>query len=365
MTKRVIERRLAHHRLAGAGATSVEEVVASMGAMQAQDYPGALWAVGLRLPGAKLADVEDAVRRGTIVRTWPMRGTLHFVPAADVRWMLALAGARMLPRLQSYRERLGLDEATLARAGEVLRALLDDGAARSRVELARQLDEAGISTAEGRAYHIFMFHALRGAICCGPPAGRVHTFARLDAWAPKQRAFSDDEALALLARRYLNGHAPATARDFAWWSGLPLNQARRALELLEPAETAVSGRARSPRAHLLPAFDEYLLGYKDRDDVLDPARADDIAPGGNGVFRPTIVVDGRVAGTWSRKLGKQRATIDLCPFDPLDAAAADAVEEAAARYAAFMSRDLALTWSRRPRAPRRRGAAARPGTAAG
>jgi hypothetical protein len=323
-------------------------VVAALGAMQAQDAAGGLWSVGVRA-GAACAEVERAVEAGAIVRTWPVRGTLHVVAAEDVRWMLALLGPRVVAGSARRKRDLGLDEATLARGRDVVGEALAGGVRRTRADVMDVLERHGVSTAGQRGYHILWHLAVTGAICFGPPEGKQPTFVLLDEWVPPRALPDRDASLAMLASRYFGSHGPATLADFVGWADLLVGDARRAIELATdlarvtdgdrtwwlPRDVPAAGDI-APSAHLLAGFDEYVLGYKDRGDVLDPAHADRIVPGGNGVFRPTLVVDGRVAGTWRQTVRKRGVTVHFDPFAPLAAAARDALVAAAADYARFL-----------------------------
>src|SRR5438132_5983799 len=223
--------RLRNQQIAQQDFRTPAEVVAYLGALQAQDFAGGKWAIGLRLPNASEADIEGAVADRTIVRTWPMRGTLHFVPAADVRWMLALMASRVVAGSAGRYRSLGLDERTLERGGEALAIALAGRRSLTRPELYRVLDEAGIRSADGRGLHIIAHHAQTGLVCFASHAGKQPTFVLLDERVPPATMLDRDEALAELAKRYFTSHGPASLQDFAWWSGLPLRDVRAGAEL--------------------------------------------------------------------------------------------------------------------------------------
>jgi hypothetical protein len=330
---RIAHQRLVNQRIEGEKFEKPEEVVRWLGAMQAQDYPQALWAIGLRLQSATVADVERAISDGRIVRTWPMRGTLHFVPPEDARWMLKLSASRILARDGRRLEQLGLDEEVMERCRELFYDALRGHKRLSRPEMMQVLEEAGIGTGNQRGYHILWYLSQSGLICPGPMRDKQQTFVLLDEWVPDSRELSREEALAELAGRYFASHGPATVHDLAWWAGLTVTEARSGLEATMPGlvsekkdgkEYWMAGDAPDHTArdgssvHLLPAFDEYLLGYKDRGAVLAVEDAQRVVPGKNGIFFPTIVVGGRVVGTWKRKLKKNSVDISLSPFAHLD-----------------------------------------------
>jgi len=346
--------RLFHQGIVGPAHAGPGEVVRRLGALQAQDYRQSLWAIGLRTRRSTVTDIERAIAAGQILRTWPMRGTLHFVPPEDARWMLRLSAARVIARDRRRLEQLELDAAIMERCKELFYDALHGGRRLPRSRMMQVLEGAGISTAQQRGYHVLWHTAQTGLICIGPLQDNEQTFVLLDEWAPKPRELSREEALAELAGRYFAGHGPATVRDFAWWSGLTVTDARAGLEAAKPGliaamldgkECWMADDALDQTAYegssvcLLPGFDEYLLGYKDRSAVLAPEHAPRIVPGNNGVFLPTIVVDGQVVGTWQRRRNKNAVEIFLSPFAPLGASA-ERVIEAASRYSAFLGLPL-------------------------
>lgn len=326
-------------------------IVRRLGAVQAQDFLGSLWALGLRRRGAVEADIEAAIGSGAIVRSWPLRGTLHFVAAGDLRWMLALLAPRMIARSAGRHRQLGLDDAAFARCRRVFDRVLRDGRPQTRPALYAALAAAGVATDESRGLHILGRLAQEGMICFGPRAGRRPTFVLLDAWIPPTPTRPKDEAVGDLAGRFFSTRGPATVADFAWWSGLPVREARSAVEAAGGrlrAET-IDGQpfwrgaepvrpSRSSAVHLLPGFDEYTVAYKDRAAVLDPAHARAVNLGG-GMLKPVVVADGRVVGTWARTLAGSAVTVTVRPFGRLSRAATVGVEAAAERYRRFLALD--------------------------
>jgi hypothetical protein len=347
----VMRRRLDVQCISATTMSRPADVVARLGAVQAQDYLGALWAVGLRLSDATEHAVERALADRTIVRTWPMRGTLHFVAAADARWMVELLGPRIVTRAAGRLRVLGLDDTTLARARRALVLALEGGRTLTRPALYQVLERAKVSTAGQRGLHILWRLAHDCFLCFGPRQGKQQTFVLFDEWLPAAKPRQREEALAALAERYFMGHGPATAADFAWWAGLALGDARRAVHLAKSAleEERVDGRpvwvARSsttPRvarakAYLLPAFDELLVGYADRSAAVDAAQAFGVNAGG-GILKPTVVVDGRVVGTWKRALAPGGVAFSPTWFDDPSAQRMARVARAFHRYASFLGR---------------------------
>ncbi|WBC16793.1 winged helix DNA-binding domain-containing protein [Micromonospora sp. WMMA1998] len=338
---------------------SVADVVEWFGAMQAQDAASGLWSLGVRLPGRNQDDVRAALERREALRTWPMRGTVHLVPARDAHWMLAVTGVRALAAVAGRWRQLGLTVADGDEAGDVLGAALSGGGRLSRTDCLAALRDAGLDTTGQRGYHLLWYASQRGITCIAPHVGAEQTFVLLDDWVPDPHRPERDEALAMLAHRYVRGHGPVTRHELARWSGLTVTDATRAVALagdrLAPVE--VDGEAAvvdaalldAPRApvddvHTLPGFDEYLLGFKDRSLMLDPAHADAVVPGNNGMFQSTVVRGGRVVGTWKRTLGRSAVTVTVRQLVPFDAALRARVDAALTDYARFLGLDLRHSW---------------------
>lgn len=349
--------RLRAQRIDGDKFERPEDAVAWLGAVQAQDYFGALWGVGMRLNRATEADVERAVAERKIVRTWPMRRTLHFVAAADVRWMLPLLTPRVVAGMaRRLHQHVGLDESSFTRAKKLFERALRGGRRLTRGAMYEVLEAGRIPSSDGRGLHVIARLAQDGFLCFGPREGRQPTFVLLDEWVPPSRKLARDEALAELAARYFTSHGPATLQDFTWWSGLTAADARAATEMARPrlASETVAGRtywlaasapsvdSAAPRVHLLPPFDEYVVAYRDRAAVLDPSRTKTLNPG-NGVFSPTVVSGGRVVGTWRRTLKKGAVVVTPSPFARLKRDEERALASAAARYGAFLNLPVVLT----------------------
>ena len=324
------------------------EVVAWLGAMQAQDYLAALWGLGLRTPKSTEATIETAIADGSVIRTHVFRGTWQYVAREDVRWMLGLVGARVIASAASRLRELELDRKTLKRCGELFAKALAGGRQLTRKEMAEVLARARIRAVNRRLFYILWHAELDGVTCSGARRGKQSTFALMDDRVPKARALTRETALAGLATRYFRSRGPATARDFAWWSGLTLGEARQAVALAGTSleSTMIHGEAfwfvgdraapqLSPTAHLLPAFDEYLVGYQNRNAVIDPVHARKVNNAG-GILKPAVVIDGRVAGIWGRTLARETVAITVRPFGPLTRPERDALADAAARYGRFL-----------------------------
>jgi hypothetical protein len=346
---------IAHHRLrnlqiALATCKQAGEVLLSLGAVQAQDYASALWAMGLRLPQATETDIEQAIADRTIVRTWLMRGTLHFVAAADINWMLKFLTPRTIAQAARRNQQLELDETTFIRCEKVFVRALQGGNQLTREEMFALLQRDRIAVHSQRGYHILWRLAQESILCFGTRQGKRQTFALLDEWVPRGPSLETDAALTELALRYFCGHGPATLADFVGWAGLKVSEARAGIEMASSrlARETIEGKVYwmppgSPALHLnsssvylLPGFDEYILGYQDRSASLDAQYAQRIVPGGNGIFLPTIVSNGRVVGTWKRVLKKKSLAIIASPFRALTKTEKRSCDVAAERYGRFL-----------------------------
>jgi hypothetical protein len=358
----LVARRLAAQQIGPPALTDPAELVSRMGAVQAQDPVGARWALGLRLRGRPVeATISRALAEGEILRTHVMRWTWQLVTPADLHWMLPLVAPRLVTRAARRHRELALDAATFRRSHVAFERALRDGAHLTRGELGAALRAAGIAVDGPRLSHLLGHAELHALVCSGAPRGKQATWALLAHRAPPTRApLSRDQALAELARRYFRSRGPATAADFAWWSGLRPVDARAGLAAVEAelASDDVEGTiywrardaARSPGpapapagAFLLPAFDEYLVAYKDRTAMLAARDARRINAGG-GMLAPCVVVDGRVVGTWRRSLGRAGVMIELALFAKPATADRARIVEAAERYAAFLGLDAKIVF---------------------
>ena len=351
-------RRLLNQLVAGGRLDKPGDVVRRLGAMQAQDYHQVMWAIGSRTTNACLADIEQSIAGREIVLTWSMRGTIHAVPSDEVRGMLQLLTPRILAGDKRRLEQLELTPDVIARSKEILYRVLHGNRPITRPDLMQAFEDSGIRTNGQRGYHLLWHHAQTGLICLGPREGKQQTFVLLDDWVPKSLypTMSSEETLTRLTASYFTSHGPATVNDYAWWTGLMLADARRGLELVRerlasatvgdqiywfsPSSPGSGDVEAHPSVYLLPGFDEYILGYKNRMDVLREEHAKYIVPGNNGMFMPTIVVDGQVAGTWKRNVKKRGMDIELYLFRAQEDRENE-LKTASLRYSEFM--ELPLT----------------------
>lgn len=345
--------RLAAQRISKSEFTTPAQVVSWLGALQGQDYPGALWSVGLRLPHSTAASIEQALAETRIVRTWVMRGTLHVVAAEDVRWMTELLGPKIISGIAARYRQLELDDETMHRSIDIFANALRDGQDLDRPALLALLNAQGISTEGQRAPHLLQRACYEG-IMCQTTTLKHPTYTALDDRFPR-RTWTREEAVAELTRRYVLSRGPVTIQDFVQWSGLTLTEARAGFAAHKAlfSEETLNGQsywwdasapiARMPSVmFLLPGFDEYLLGYKDRTAVLDPAYAQRVCPGNNGVFMPTMVSQGRMIGLWKKTFRKETLILGAEPFSTFTIADKEAFAAASRPYGAFLGVSMVM-----------------------
>ncbi|MEO8846915.1 MAG: winged helix DNA-binding domain-containing protein, partial [Kofleriaceae bacterium] len=334
--KHLSKLRLVAQRLVGSTLATPLEVARWMLAVQAQDLSAAKWALGMRAPGTTVADVDAALANGSIVRSWPMRGTLHLTPAEDLKWMLALATPRVLAGAKQRQQALQLDAKTFSKARDVAHEVLAGKKQLTRSALLAAFNAAKLDAEPHRGYHILWYLAQTGSICLGPSEGKDQSYVLCDEWIAAPRELLREESLGELARRYFLSHGPATLKDLARWAKLTMPDARVALELAKPALAHHDGYyfdehtviADDSSVLALPAFDELILGYEDRTCSLPARFSERVVPGGNGVFLSTIVVRGEVVGTWARTQKAKEVVVEARPFTKLTVAATKGFERA-------------------------------------
>lgn len=334
------------------------DLVGWMGAMQAQDFPMSQWAIGARLPDATEADVKKALDEGVILRTHVLRPTWHLVSAGDIYWMQELTAPHIRASMNARHKQLELDAAVLSKTNKILEKTLEGGRHRSRQEVLDAFTKAGIALNDNRAAHLLFSAELDCLICSGVTHGNGQTYALLEERVPRPASINRPEALARLAQRYFSSHGPATLADFIWWSGLPVRDARNALEMVRSefvfesieGETywfspSISDAAKGTAAVLLlPAFDEFIISYKDRKAAL-ASEHHKKAVSENGIFRPVIVVNGRVKGLWKRSFKKDKVLVETGFFQQPDPQELLRTEQAAAAFGRFLDKTAELVFS--------------------
>ena len=351
--------RLHNQKLSTTDCTTPTEVVNWLGAVQAQDYAGAKWALGQRMKDGSDAMLEKAFTDGSILRTHMLRPTWHFVTQTDICWMLKLTGPRVHAMNAYMYRQSGLDNSTFKKSNSVLEKTLRGGKQYTRTELGSALDRAGISAEGVRLGYLMIYAELEGIICSGGRRGKQFTYALLDERAPQAKVLSYEESLAELTSRYFTSRGPASLADFVWWSGLTMVEARKGLELIKPrlrhhiidgqtfwfAESAPEAKDSAPLVCLLPDYDEYLVGYADRRATFDATHTEKLDARGSVLAQYTIVLDGQVIGTWKRMLKPRQVLVEALAFKTLRKADKQAVAEAADRYGKFHSLPVELTWT--------------------
>lgn len=348
----IVQLRLQNQKIVGFHFKTPEEVVSWMGGMQAQDYLGSLWAIGLRTQSCTEKEVEKAIADRKIVRTWPMRRTLHFVPAEDVHWMVGLTSERIINIYGAHMPQLGLNEEILAHARKVITKELIGGKIVTRPALNEALEKAGIDTKEGRGLHLVWRLGQESLICFGPREGKQQTFVLLDEWLPKKKMLTREEAIGKLTLRYFTSHGPATMYDFSWWSGLTIADVKAGIASIQSKlhEETIDGKhyfmGRSvpsvdtnASVDLLPPFDEYIVSYKDRTAVLKTEHNNFVNNGG-GMFAPVIVINGKVVGSWMREVKKNGVRLAFQSFSKFTAEDHRIIADAGKRYGTFLGSSI-------------------------
>ena len=352
----IIRYRLYNQHLSARHFTDAADVVRYMGAVQAQDFAAAKWALGLRLDNNTDNDIEGAFNNGTILRTHLMRPTWHFVAPGDIRWLLALSAPRVKAQCAFGYRQCSLDDTIFKRSNKVLTKALSGGKHLTRDQLIPVFQKAGIATNELRLIHLMMRAELDGIVCSGPRTGKQFTYALLEERVPPAKTLSREEALAKLAKQYFTSHGPATLQDFAWWSGLTMTDSKAALKMIATEfiseqigeqEYWFSSSLQDPntapgQALLLPNYDEYIISYKDRSNLVDPKANVVLDSRGNVIFNHTILLNGKIAGTWKRTVLKNSVELNITPFIKLNKAQHAAINTAAKLYGTFINKTAVL-----------------------
>jgi hypothetical protein len=350
----IVRHRMINQQLEGTKYKTVRELVSWFGAVQAQDYEMAKWAIGIRLP-VTAAKVEKAITSGEIIRTHILRPTWHFVSSGDIRWMLMLSAPRIKGLLNSNWRKMELDEKTFYRSHRIMQNVLSGNNFLSREELVIRLKSKGIYPGNPmRTAHLMLRAELDGVICNGPKKGKTFTYALLDEKVPPLPKLEKEEALAELAKRYFFSHGCATLQDFCWWSGLAVKDAKTGMELIKKAldSSIINDKTYwfrpiplppedTGRIHFLPAFDEFLISYKDRSPSL-PAKLTNRAITKNGIFRPLIILNGKVTGVWTKTLKDNHIVIHPYLEGPRNTLKNEGLQDALNRYSHFLKMKIIM-----------------------
>ncbi|MBN8852285.1 MAG: hypothetical protein BGO55_00890 [Sphingobacteriales bacterium 50-39] len=331
----IIYRRLINQQIAGEKFAEPAGLIQWMGCIRAEDFAAAKWAIGNRVAGSTDKTIEQAFNQGQILRAHLLQPEWHFISPTDIRWMLALTS----PRLRSFNKEiyrtLGIDASILKKSKRIIVQRLEKGQ-QTRMQLWNAMKEEHIHTDELRMGWLLMDAELDGLICSGGMEGHQFTYALLDQRAPMIRHGGKEELLAELARRYFLSRGPATVRDFAGWSGLHMTDIGIGMELnkqwlasevvdgqvywFDPSGSAVDHPS---SLFLLPALDEWSIAYS-----------------GNSFFKPMLIIDGQISGTWTALLGKDTLTIDIATPVTMDSVLRDAIQQQMGRYGVFLGKRL-------------------------
>jgi hypothetical protein len=335
------------------------DAVRQLGAVQAQDYAGAKWALGQRLVGYTNAVIDKAFNEGKILRTHILRPAWHFVTPADIHWMLLISAPRVHAVSSYYYRKAGLDSAMAKRTNTVITKALRGGNQLMRTEIASALEKAGISTSGELQMNYILIHAeLDGVICSGARRGKQFTYALLQERAPQVRTWKQKEAIAELVKRYFKTRGPATLHDFTWWSGLTMADSKSAMEMVksEFASENINGQTywfpesnvlqgeKTPTAYLLPNYDEYFIGFKDRSAIGEAAGTVNLPANDPTLIANVIVLNGQVVGGWKRTLKKDTVSIELKLLIKLTRNEKKAIELGAERFGGFLGLTPAIIW---------------------
>jgi len=318
MPLEIPSQRLHNQRLSHTKFKTPNEVVQWLGAVQAQDYAGAKWALAQRMTDTTDTALDQAFADGSILRTHLMRPTWHFVTPKDIRWLLALTAPRVHAISAYMYRQSGLDKTIFKKSNSTLEKALRDGKQLMRTELARELAKVGIPANGFRLSYLMMYAELEGVICSGARRGKQFTYALLEERAPKVKMLTRDEALAEITSRYFTTRGPATLQDFTWWSGLTMTDAKNGIAMVKSQFTSevideqtywftastLPKSTKSPIAYLLPNYDEYFIGFKDRSAMGEVLKQEQIKDDNPSVMANVIILNGQVIGGWKRTLKK-------------------------------------------------------------
>ena len=353
----IVVARLISQQIAGSKFTTVKDLVGWMGALQAQDYAMSKWAVGMRLPSALLQDIETAIDAGDILRTHVLRPTWHLVSASDIYWMLALTAPQIKSSLKLRYLQLGLSETVLKQSSTLIEKALSGGKHLTREELLTEFKNAKMATDDNRASHLLLMAELDGLICSGAAKAGKPTYALLAERVPQSIPMTKEEALATLAKKYFSSRSPATLQDFVWWSGLSAGSAKMAAEMVESdfvyetidSQTYWCTKSNSiPRPgkgfiSLLPAYDEFIISYRNRQAAL-PFENFNRVVSSNGIFRPTLIVNGQVMGIWKRTILKDKVRVEIEFFASPHQKTLDGIEKESVQYGKFLGKNVEIAW---------------------
>jgi len=342
-----------NQQIAASGFSTAKEIAGWMGAVQAQDYNMVKWALGIRIHNSTETDINAEIDAGNIVRTHLLRPTWHFVSSDDIYWISDLTSSQVKSAVKFRDRQLGLTDSIIRKCNRLFTKTLRDGNHLTREELIEELIKAGIGADNNRAYHIFLRAELDGVICSGKQKNGKPTYAILEEWVPVKNRKYKDEALRELAVRYFTSRGPATVQDFSWWSGLTLGKSRLALELAGPDLISVTFKNMtywftdpvckpspvSKNAYLLPAFDEFLISYRDRTASLSMVHNKKTISN-NGIFYPAVLLRGQIIGTWKRIIKENHIILTFNLFKDIRIDSDRILSKSISQYSKFYNKPV-------------------------
>lgn len=348
-TPNIPELRLHAQQIAHSYFKEVTELVSHMGVLQAQDFQMVKWAIGLRVPGTTAEDIDNLIQKGKLLRTHLLRPTWHMVADKDIYWLLELTAPRIIAAQKWRHKELGLTDTILKKSLKVMEKAFKETKQLTREELIEELEKAKIATNENRASHLLFMAELDGLLCSGSGKGQRTSYRLLSETVKKPTSISKEEAMAKLTTLYFTSRGPATLEDFMNWSGFAITEVKKAMEELPShlisetigentywwSDKAKIHLKEKGQLHLLPSFDEYIIGYKDRSAVLQEVHHK-TAVSNNGIFWPTIVLDGQVIGIWKRTIKKETLEIKPSFFDKATKSSVKLLEAEAKHYGEFL-----------------------------
>jgi hypothetical protein len=347
--------RLFNQKIAGAHLTTAKDIVKWMGAMQAQDYGMSKWAIGCRMSGSTEKLINTALENGEVFRTHLLRPTWHLVSAEDIYWMLEATAPQVKAIMKSSNKQLELTEAVFKKTNAIIEKALTGGKHLTRDELIILFEKTKIATHANRAAHLMMWAELEGLVASGIARNKETTYGLLAEKIKRPKSLTREEALTRLAVRYFTSHAPATTQDFTWWSGLSISDTKLVIENIKKDFVSEKIGAQNywipnsfsfpkvnkSEVYLLPAFDEYIISYKDRTAAL-PSAYQKIVISDNGLFRPVIVMNGEVKGIWKRTVKKDQVVLETQFFQPPGKTAQKLIENAAVPLGKFLDKKVTV-----------------------
>jgi hypothetical protein len=347
--KELLAYRLYNQQLSVSSFGTPAELVSWMGAIQAQDYAMAKWAIGLRVKNSTDSLVEQAISDGSIIRTHILRPTWHLVAPADVRWMLQLTAPGIYKQMAYYDRQLGIEQKELLKSAKLFEKVLGGNQQLTRPELEAIFTKAKFNCEGMRFGHLLMHAELQGLICSGGRKGKQISYALLEERVPAAKKYNKTESLALLTQKYFQSHGPATIKDYIWWSGLTTAEAKEGIALLEGKINSIKfkeevlwyidipGETKADKKiYLLPNYDEYTVGYNNREALIAENNKSKISRTGNPLFSNTILINGHVQGIWKRTLKKNAVLIHSDVFDELTLTQKKQMEQAEKLFKNFL-----------------------------